>query len=314
MAECWYQYMFNGVNCSSGRDATLTKKSGNTAAPTAASITNIEFWLVLSVNSPASSTNRFKWIQYNGSQVVGQTDTTGINVWNYHGYYSDNPSKKAYCYASTTNSTLKTALAGASSIAVKVAAINTGQGTSYARGFEIKVTYTPYSACGAPTSVTGARTRASVTVSWSGATSGTSNTINGYDVRWWYNDGSANGVYGTIQAVSTTATSGTYTFTGLTQGRTYQFGVRTKGTAGSSYYSTWTWSANIAIPTRPTVTAGTVITKTQMDNLKSWVGAASTTPTTVTVGNSITATIGNTYRASSATAGGSVTATWYNTD
>jgi hypothetical protein len=51
-----------------------------------------------------------------------------------------------------------------------------------------------------------------------------------------------------------------------------------------------------------------------MDNLKSWIGAASTTPTTVTVGNSITATIGNTYRASSATAGNSVTAAWYNTD
>lgn len=312
MAECWYQYMFSGVNCSGGRDATLTKKSGNTAAPTAASITNIEFWLVLSVSSPASSTNRFKWIQYGGSQVVGQTDTTGINVWNYHGYYSDNPGKKAYCYASTTNSTLKTALAGASSIAVKVAAINTGKGTSYARGFEIKVTYTPYSACGAPTSVTGTRTRASVTVSWSGATSGTSNTINGYDVRWWYNDGSANGVYGTIQSVSSTATSGSYTFTGLTQNRTYQFGVRTKGTAGSSYYSTWKWSSNVTIPTRPTVTAGTQITKTQMDNLKSWINT--TTPTSVTIGGSITATIGNTYRASSATAGGSVTATWYNTD
>lgn len=258
MAEVWYRYSVGGYNMSSGRDCAFSLHSG-TAAPTAASITNIEIWVVLSVSSPASSTNRFKWIQYNGTQVIGQTDTTGINVWNYHGYYSDNPSKKAYCYASTTNSTLKSALAGASNITLKIAAINTGSGTSYGRGCEIKVTYTPYSACGAPTSVTCSRSRGVVTISWSGATSGTSNAISSYAIIR-NTSASTSGATTINSSLASTATSGSTT--NSPGAGTFYYGVRTQGAAGSSYYSGYKWSSAITVPARPTVTAGTVITKT----------------------------------------------------
>lgn len=60
--------------------------------------------------------------------------------------------------------------------------------------------------------------------------------------------------------------------------------------------------------TRPTVTEGDLITKTQMDALKTWAGKG----TTVSVGGAITATIGNSYRSSSVSAGDKIQDTWYN--
>ena len=59
---------------------------------------------------------------------------------------------------------------------------------------------------------------------------------------------------------------------------------------------------------RPTVTEGSLITKTQMDALKTWAGKG----TTVSVGGAITATIGNSYRSSSVSAGDKIQDTWYN--
>lgn len=61
--------------------------------------------------------------------------------------------------------------------------------------------------------------------------------------------------------------------------------------------------------TRPTVSAGTVITKTQMDNLRAFLGNS---PTAVTQNTVATAAVGNTYK-SGLTAGTTpMTAAWYN--
>lgn len=77
----------------------------------------------------------------------------------------------------------------------------------------------------------------------------------------------------------------------------------------------WWGQATCTINTvsRPTVSAGASITKTNMDNLRTWKSNVGITATAVTQNNSITATIGNTYRATGG-AGNKVNASWYNTD
>ena len=71
--------------------------------------------------------------------------------------------------------------------------------------------YNPVSACGAPTScsVNSTLAEGNVTLSWSGASSGTGNAISSYEIQ--YSDSSNNSTWGSLDAlttVSTTATSG----------------------------------------------------------------------------------------------------------
>ena len=101
-----------------------------------------------------------------------------------------------------------------------------------------QITYTEnYSACGAPTSVSCGtaiqKPGATVSISWSGATAGTNNTIAGYTV--YYNAGSAPTTSSSSVNVSTTS----YTFTipsGATRGTTYYFKILTRGSV-SGYNS-----------------------------------------------------------------------------
>ena len=99
-----------------------------------------------------------------------------------------------------------------------------------------------YGKCSPPTdikinnsnSLVYAKPEGSVTVSWSGASSGTGNTINGYDIQWGYSDGG----WDYSKSVSTTSTSGSTSITLPSgEGKYIDFQIRTKGTAGSSYYS-----------------------------------------------------------------------------
>ena len=94
-----------------------------------------------------------------------------------------------------------------------------------------------YSACGAPTSVSCGtaiqKPGATVSISWSGATAGTNNTIAGYTV--YYNAGSAP----TTSSSSVNVNASPYTFTipsGATRGTTYYFKVLTRGSV-SGYNS-----------------------------------------------------------------------------
>lgn len=101
-----------------------------------------------------------------------------------------------------------------------------------------QITYTEnYSACGAPTSVSCGtaiqKPGATVSISWSGATDGTNNTIAGYTV--YYNAGSAP----TTSSSSVNVNASPYTFTipsGATRGTTYYFKVLTRGSV-SGYNS-----------------------------------------------------------------------------
>lgn len=108
-----------------------------------------------------------------------------------------------------------------------------------------KITYT---ACGAPTacSVSSTLATGNVTLSWSGSTAGTANTISSYEVqRAESSDGSTWGSWVALTIVTTTATSGSVSVAPpTTAGNYYKFRVRTRGSAGASYYSGWKESTN----------------------------------------------------------------------
>lgn len=123
------------------------------------------------------------------------------------------------------------------------------QSNVYFSGISVTVTYSiPYTACGAPTSVTVAVTitHDGTTLSWSGATAGSSNAITSYEVqRCESADGSAWGGWSGLETVESTATSGSLAVSPPgTYGSYYKYRVRTRGAAGSAYYSGWKESSN----------------------------------------------------------------------
>ncbi len=103
-------------------------------------------------------------------------------------------------------------------------------------------------ACSAPTScsVSPILSEGGVTLSWSGASGGISNAISSYEIQ--YSDSTDNSTWGAWMAlatVDTSATSGSVaTSPPSTRGNYRRFQVRTRGTAGASYYSGWKVSTN----------------------------------------------------------------------
>lgn len=103
-----------------------------------------------------------------------------------------------------------------------------------------------YTACGAPTSPAVSQTlsRGAVTLSWGAGSAGTNNSVTGYDVeRRESSDGSSWGSWATVSGSPVTGTSLDVTPPG-TVGNYYQYRVRTRGSAGSGYYSGWVTSDN----------------------------------------------------------------------
>lgn len=137
-------------------------------------------------------------------------------------------------------------------------------------------------ACGAPTacSVNSTLSEGNVTLSWSGASSGTANAISSYEIQ--YRESTNNSTWGAwtaLTTVSTTATSGSASVAPpATRGNYRQFQVRTRGAAGSSYYSGWKVSTNSVrkaiLPTAPTA-CSVNSTLSEGNVTLSWSGAAS---------------------------------------
>jgi len=75
------------------------------------------------------------------------------------------------------------------------------------------------------------------------------------------------------------------------------------GNTGSGYQGTITYEYH------PTVSAGSVITKAQMDTLRSYLGKG----TAVTQNGTITATVGNTYKSGLTAGSTAIDDNWYNT-
>ena len=103
-------------------------------------------------------------------------------------------------------------------------------------------------AAGAPAACSVNQTVAegNVTLSWSGASGGTNNAISSYEIQ--YSDSSNNSTWGSwtaLTTVTTTATGGSVSVAPpATRGYYRRFQVRTRGTAGESYYSGWKISTN----------------------------------------------------------------------
>lgn len=155
-----------------------------------------------------------------------------------------------------------------------------------------------YSACTAPTTISasGAVTPSgSFTVSWSGASGGTNNSINGYDIYYRIASSATNPTtssYTGMKSVSSTATSGSTSITlrNATRGYIVVCGVVTKGTAGSSFYSS--------------IKTGGSVTVNQIPNAPT-LNKSSQTIASTTTNFTVTATAG------AANAGSSNTSVWY---
>lgn len=103
-----------------------------------------------------------------------------------------------------------------------------------------------YTVCGAPTSpsVSTTLSRGAVTLSWGAGSAGTNNSVTGYDVEQREStDGSSWGSWATVSGSPVTGTSLDVTPPD-TVGNYYQYRVRTRGSAGSDYYSGWVTSIN----------------------------------------------------------------------
>lgn len=141
-----------------------------------------------------------------------------------------------------------------------------------------------YSACGAPSSVSATPNpfENSITVSWSGASSGTNNSISSYEIQYATSSNNSSwGAWTALTTVTTTATSGSCSAS-LTPTRGYyvKFQVRTRGAAGSSYYSGWREGGTIRRNSAPNASTSFSVSKTvynQGDSISlSWSGASDT--------------------------------------
>ena len=127
-----------------------------------------------------------------------------------------------------------------------------------------------YTACSAPTSVTASGIVApngNVTVSWSGASGGLSNSITGYDIYWRItSEGSApsTSTYTNKASISSTSSSNSTIINigTATRGYTIVFGVVTKGSAGSSYDSGIATGGNVKINSKPSKPLGGSVSPT----------------------------------------------------
>ena len=161
-------------------------------------------------------------------------------------------------------------------------------------------------ACRAPTacSVSAALAEGNVTLSWSGATVGSGNTITGYEIQ--YSDSTDNAAWGAWNAltvVNATSGSGNQTVSPPDGRGSYRrFQVRARGSAGESYYSPWKTSGSVRkniLPQPPTVfTALPEVYETNRVTL-SWsgvvAGTSAVTQTVVQVATSVNGGAWSTY-------------------
>lgn len=137
-------------------------------------------------------------------------------------------------------------------------------------------------AASAPTSCSLSSTLAegNVTLSWSGAKSGANNDISAYEIQ--YSDSTNNSTWGSwtaLTVINSTATSGSLSVSPpTTRGNFRRFRIRTRGTAGSSYYSGWKVSSNTVrkntLPAAPTIAIASPEIHSNETITLTWSGAA----------------------------------------
>ncbi|WMJ86771.1 hypothetical protein [Anaerocolumna sp. MB42-C2] len=137
-------------------------------------------------------------------------------------------------------------------------------------------------AAGAPTvcSLSSTLAEGNVTLSWSGATAGTNNAITYYEIQ--YSESTDNSTWGSwtaLTTVTTSATSGSLSVAPpTTRGNFRRFRIRTRGSAGSSYYSAWKVSTNSVrkntLPSAPSTAVASPEIHSNETITLTWFGAA----------------------------------------
>ena len=118
-----------------------------------------------------------------------------------------------------------------------------------------------YTACGAPSNLKSNNNNPTIgqtiTLSWTAGTAGTNNSVTGYELYYSTNSGSTYNLISSSIGASTTS----YSYTVPRTPGEIRFRIRTKSSAGSSYYSGYNYSSNyqtITIKQANPPTAGTV--------------------------------------------------------
>lgn len=169
-----------------------------------------------------TSTNNSTWSSWNVLSTLMLSATSGS-------YTDTNPSRTPGTYTQYGVWTID--------------ALNVYSSETISNSIQCNVT-----ACGAPTafSVSSTIAEGNVTLSWSGATGGAGNPIASYEIQ--YSESGDNSTWGSWYALTTitsTAVSGTLSVApSSTRGNYRRFQIRTRGTAGTSYYSAWRISSN----------------------------------------------------------------------
>lgn len=137
-------------------------------------------------------------------------------------------------------------------------------------------------AASAPTSCSLSSTLAegNVTLSWSGAKSGANNDISAYEIQ--YSDSTNNSTWGSwtsLTVINSTATSGSLSVSPPNiRGDFRRFRIRTRGMAGSAYYSGWKVSSNTVrkntLPSAPTTAIASPEIHSNETITLTWSGAA----------------------------------------
>jgi hypothetical protein len=145
----------------------------------------------------------------------------------------------------------------------------------------IKFTYTLPDYMNAPTTATLDKTvaEAEPTLSWSGASGTTSNTITGYEIH--YADSTNNTTWGswaTLKTITSTVTSGSTTVAlPSVRGSYRKYRIRTMGSAGEAYYSGWKETVSVrknTVPSGPSTVTAAPATYVDEAITVAWSGAS----------------------------------------
>lgn len=143
-----------------------------------------------------------------------------------------------------------------------------------------------YTACSAPTTITSSTSIGTpgqnITISWSGASAGTNNSIQSYTVFYRYGGQPTTSTYTSYKTVTTTSTSGSTTIPiSSTRGQVTYIKIRTNGSAGSGYYSSISTVSSTcttnSLPNAPSVIASKTTVASSGENVSFTITAGSDT-------------------------------------
>lgn len=273
------QYLMDGtvrsINCTLGpyeypTSFTITNMGSNGAYWFHNSTANETFTLYLS-NSDKSIYYTLGTITFNGQVLDITSNTFTVSCPNLQG-------QDLYIYGSGNSVQLR----NQANITIGTASVTTR--------------------CGNPSGVNAINSGSGViTIAWTASADGNNNPVSSYAVIRNTSKSESGAT-----TITTSATS--CQITNSPGAGSFYYGVQARGTAGASYYSDYSWSNQVSASGHPTVSAGDLIRKVQMDALKTYLNKGNT----VTLGGLATASDGNTYK-SGLTAGSTVfDDSWYN--